>query len=63
MYVALIFTAISLGAAILLALCYLRSWLKRTCWHGEADLVSQYSSGTELGPMMGMNRVSIPSLL
>ena len=61
MYVALILTAISLEAAILLVLYYLRSWLKRTCWHGEADLVSQYSSGTELGPMNGMNRVSIRS--
>ena len=32
MYVALIFTAISLGTAILLALYYLRSCLKRSCW-------------------------------
>ena len=60
-YVALIFTAISQGAAILLALYYLRSCLKRSCWHGEADLVSQYSSDTELGLMNGMNKVSIPS--
>ena len=63
MYVALIFTAISLGAAILLALYYLRSCLKRclkrSCWHEEVELVSRYSSGTELGLRNGMNKVGI----
>ena len=60
---ALIFTAISLGAATLLALYYLRSCLKRLCWHGEADMASQHSnSDTKLGLIMnGMNQVSIPS--
>ena len=65
MYVALIFTAISLGAAILLALYYLRSCLKRclkrSCWHEEVELVSRYSSGTELGLRNGMNKVGIPA--
>ena len=53
-YVALIFSVIFLGAAILLALYYLRSCLKRSCWHGEVDLVPKYSSDTELGLMNGM---------
>ena len=64
MYIALIFTVVALGMAILLALFYIRSYLKRclkrSCWYEEVEQVSGCSSGTELELRNG-NKVGIPA--
>ena len=64
MYIALIFTVVALGTAILLALFYIRSYLerclKRSCWYEEVERVSGCSSGTELELRNG-NKVGIPA--
>ena len=64
MYTALIFTVVALGMAILLALFYIRSYLKRclkrTCWDEEVEQVSGCSSGTEFGLRNG-DKVGIPA--
>ena len=60
MYTALIFTVAALGTAILLALFYIRSYLKRCLKNEEVEQVSGCSSGIELGLRNG-DKVGIPA--